>query len=73
MAAGSTTSPRSPASAERSRKAASKTKYTCPLCGANAWAKPSSLLVCGACHTASDYTLVLTMTARPLGRDAGGR
>jgi hypothetical protein len=26
---------------------ASKTKFTCPKCGANAWAKPSMKLVCG--------------------------
>lgn len=31
------------------KKAASKTKYTCGTCGANAWAKPESLLVCGTC------------------------
>jgi predicted SprT family Zn-dependent metalloprotease len=31
------------------RKAASKTKYTCPSCAANAWAKPETKLVCGEC------------------------
>jgi transcription elongation factor Elf1 len=30
-------------------KAASKTKYTCPGCGLNAWAKPEVNLVCGDC------------------------
>jgi SprT-like family len=30
------------------KKAASKTKYTCPVCGLNAWAKPEAPLVCGA-------------------------
>jgi hypothetical protein len=28
---------------------ASKTKYTCPACGLNAWAKPDASLVCGDC------------------------
>lgn len=32
------------------KKAVSKTKYTCPTCGQNAWAKPDSRLVCGACY-----------------------
>jgi predicted SprT family Zn-dependent metalloprotease len=27
----------------------SKTKYTCPRCGLNAWAKPDVYLVCGDC------------------------
>jgi hypothetical protein len=27
----------------------SKTKYTCPNCGLNAWAKPDVFLVCGEC------------------------
>jgi hypothetical protein len=27
----------------------SKTKYTCPVCGLNAWAKPDARLVCEAC------------------------
>ena len=35
---------------ERKKKAASKTKYTCPTCGANAWAKPDTQLICGACY-----------------------
>jgi hypothetical protein len=30
-------------------KAASKTKFTCPGCGANAWGKPDLNLVCGDC------------------------
>jgi predicted SprT family Zn-dependent metalloprotease len=33
----------------RKKKAASKTRYTCPECQANAWAKPDMHLVCGAC------------------------
>jgi predicted SprT family Zn-dependent metalloprotease len=31
------------------KKAASKTKYTCPGCGLNAWAKPEVSLICGNC------------------------
>lgn len=34
---------------KRKAKAASKTKYTCPACDANAWAKPGAKLVCGEC------------------------
>ncbi|KIU26967.1 hypothetical protein SR39_31100 [Methylobacterium radiotolerans] len=40
----------------RERKAASKTKYTCPACGANAWAKPGIALDCGACKQPMDVT-----------------
>jgi predicted SprT family Zn-dependent metalloprotease len=35
--------------ATRKKKAASKTKYTCPACGLNAWAKPDARLICGDC------------------------
>lgn len=35
---------------ERKKKAASKTKYTCPDCGVNAWAKPETALICGECY-----------------------
>jgi hypothetical protein len=34
----------------RRKKAASKTKYSCPNCGRNAWAKPGSKLICGGCY-----------------------
>ncbi len=34
----------------RKEKSASKTKYTCPACGLNAWAKPAAQLVCGNCQ-----------------------
>jgi SprT-like family len=34
-------------SPEAKKKRASKTKYTCPVCGANAWAKPQTKLTCG--------------------------
>src|SRR6266516_2021827 len=32
-----------------SSKKSSKTKFTCPDCGQNAWAKPEAVLVCGEC------------------------
>ena len=38
----------------REKKAASKTKYTCGECGANAWAKPGILLTCGECDNPMD-------------------
>jgi len=31
------------------KKRSSKTKYTCPACGLNAWAKPEAKLICGEC------------------------
>jgi predicted SprT family Zn-dependent metalloprotease len=34
----------------RRNKAASKTKYTCPHCEVNAWAKPNAPLMCGECE-----------------------
>jgi predicted SprT family Zn-dependent metalloprotease len=37
------------AAVTRKKKAASKTKYTCPTCGMNAWAKPDAHLMCGDC------------------------
>jgi hypothetical protein len=33
----------------RKKKLASKTKYTCPGCFLNAWAKPGAPLKCGEC------------------------
>ncbi len=35
--------------AARARSNRSKTKYTCPGCGVNAWAKPDVRLLCGDC------------------------
>jgi predicted SprT family Zn-dependent metalloprotease len=31
-------------------KRSSKTKFTCPECDQNAWAKPDAMIVCGACE-----------------------
>jgi len=33
------------------RKRRSKTRYTCPACALNAWAKPHAQLICGKCST----------------------
>lgn len=38
--------------AKRKAKSASKTKFTCPDCGANAWGKPELRIVCGPCEVA---------------------
>jgi hypothetical protein len=37
------------AHAGKGAKERSKTKYSCPSCNQNAWAKPDSALVCGQC------------------------
>jgi len=39
-----------PLSAHKRGKNASKTKYTCPDCGLNAWARPAAHLICGDCE-----------------------
>ena len=41
-----------------------KTKYTCPTCGANAWAKPDAQLICGACYE-EDHGEITLMTPEP--------
>jgi hypothetical protein len=38
-----------PAGSQAKAKRA-KTKFTCPECGQNAWGKPDSQLIYGACH-----------------------
>ena len=40
---------RTPNKEKAKKKAASKTKYTCPGCDFNAWAKPDADLWCGFC------------------------
>jgi hypothetical protein len=42
------------AAATRKKKAASKTRYTCPGCQQNAWAKPDAKLICGKCEEAME-------------------
>ena len=39
---------------QRKAKTASKTKYTCPECEQNAWAKPGAMLICGVCYEESE-------------------
>lgn len=51
-----------PMSAEAKKKKASKTKFTCPDCGQNAWGKPDTLLICGNCYD-EDEGEVVTMLA----------
>jgi predicted SprT family Zn-dependent metalloprotease len=50
-----------PAGKQAKAKKASKTKFTCPECGQNAWGKPDTLLICGACNEdgAGDIVLML--------------
>jgi hypothetical protein len=50
---------------ESRKKAASKTKYTCPTCGANAWAKPNTPLICGACYHEEDGEITMTPELTP--------
>ena len=42
-------------------KKASKTKFTCPECGQNAWAKPDALLGCGNCYEDGDGEFILML------------
>ena len=48
----------------RAKKKASKTKFTCPDCGQNAWAKPDALLICGDCYDDGDGDMCF-MLAEP--------
>ena len=56
-----------PAGRQAKAKKASKTKFTCPDCGQNAWAKPDALLGCYACYEETEE-LVL-MLAKPSDED----
>jgi hypothetical protein len=38
-----------PAMGQGSVNKSSKTKFSCPVCGQNAWAKPGAQLICGVC------------------------
>jgi predicted SprT family Zn-dependent metalloprotease len=44
---------------ERQKKAASKTKYTCPSCDLNAWGKPGIALICGECYDEGEGEICL--------------
>ena len=37
-------------SPERKKKANTRSKYSCPSCGINAWAKPDAHFICGDCN-----------------------
>ena len=39
-----------PQDGQAKAKKDSKTKFTCPECGQNAWAKSDALLICGSCY-----------------------
>ena len=54
-----------PAGKEAKAKKASKTKFTCPDCGQNAWAKADALLICGACYEDGEGD-VCVMLAEPI-------
>jgi predicted SprT family Zn-dependent metalloprotease len=49
----------------KKKKAASKTKYTCPTCNGNAWAKPETKLICGECFEADPDAEPVFMIAEP--------
>ena len=48
-------------------KQASKTKFTCPECGQNAWGKPDTLLICGVCFedSADEICVMLAAPSEP--------
>lgn len=52
----------------RKAKKACKTKFTCPECAQNAWAKPDALLICGACYEDDEGNIHL-MLAEPQQED----
>ena len=55
-----------PAGKEAKAKKASKTKFTCPECGQNAWGKPDTVLICGVCFedSADEVCLLLAEPSR---------
>jgi hypothetical protein len=50
---------------ESRTKRASKTKFTCPDCSQNAWAKRDAVLICGACYEDSEDGEITLMVAEP--------
>lgn len=50
---------RVPDKKERAKKAASKTKYTCPDCDTNAWAKPGVMILCGDCTDDENHVVMV--------------
>jgi predicted SprT family Zn-dependent metalloprotease len=57
-----------PAGEQAKAKRASKTKFTCPQCGQNAWAKPDAGLICGECYDEGEGE-VCVMLAAPTEKD----
>jgi predicted SprT family Zn-dependent metalloprotease len=53
-----------PAGPQAKAKKASKTKFTCPECAQNAWAKPDALLICGLCYDDGEGEICV-MLAKP--------
>lgn len=56
----------------RKAKKASKTKYTCPSCGVNAWAKPDTQLICGECYDDGEGD-IFQMEAEEAGKPTANR
>jgi hypothetical protein len=50
-----------PPGSQAKAKAASKTKFTCPECEQNAWARPDALLICGDCYEDGEGEIVLML------------
>jgi len=50
-----------PEGAQAKAKKASKTKFTCPECAQNAWAKADAQLICGSCYEDSDGDVVVML------------
>jgi len=51
------------------KKKASKTKFTCPQCGQNAWAKPDAVLICGECYQDGQGDIRRMLAEEPDGAD----
>jgi ribosomal protein S27AE len=51
----------------QAKKKASKTKFTCPQCGQNAWAKPDAVLICGECHEDREGDIRTMLAGEPGG------
>ena len=53
-----------PAGQQAKAKKASKTKFSCPECGQNAWAKPDAQFLCSDCYEDGQGDICL-MIAQP--------
>src|ERR1039457_4776152 len=52
-----------PAGKQAKAKKASKTKFTCPECAQNTWAKPDALLICGNCYEDGGDAVLMLVAA----------